>query len=284
VFRLSNLVVSIGRGSYEARILEARIKQRILLQVCGGTLMKKRIGWLAGILMMAVASLGAAAAQDNAPSGAAHVVATSTTDTASSAATSTTVPQLQPRDTRYRLCAGDSFDVSFELSPEFNQTVTVQPDGYVTLKSVGDVRVLDQSVPQLTQTLREAYGKILNDPLIVVVLKDFQKPYFIADGQLGHPGRYDMRGNLTLTEAVAIAGGFTDNAKHSQVLLFRRVSDQWMSAKIFNLKKMEKSGDLHEDPLLHPGDMLFVPKNALSKIKPFLPYTGIGANAALVQP
>jgi polysaccharide biosynthesis/export protein len=245
--------------------------------------MKKRIGWLAGILMMAVASLGAAAAQENAPSGAAHVVATSSTDTASSA-TSTTVPQLQPRDTRYRLCAGDSFDVSFELSPEFNQTVTVQPDGYVTLKSVGDVRVLDQSVPQLTQTLREAYGKILNDPLIVVVLKDFQKPYFIADGQLAHPGRYDMRGNLTLTEAVAIAGGFTDNAKHSQVLLFRRVSDQWMSAKIFNLKKMEKSGDLHEDPLLHPGDMLFVPKNALSKIKPFLPYTGIGANAALVSP
>jgi polysaccharide biosynthesis/export protein len=245
--------------------------------------MKKRIGWLAGILMMAVASLGLASAQENSQSDAAHVVAASNADTVSSA-TSATAPKLQPRDTRYRLCAGDSFDVSFELSPEFNQTVTVQPDGFVTLKSVGDVKVLDQTVPQLTQTLRGAYGKILNDPLIVVVLKDFQKPYFIADGQLGHPGRYEMRGNLTLTEAVAIAGGFTDNAKHSQVLLFRRVSDEWMSAKIFNLKKMEKSGDLHEDPLLHPGDMLFVPKNALSKIKPFLPYTGLGANAAILAP
>lgn len=247
--------------------------------------MKKRIGWLAGILIVAIASLGLAAAQENAQSGAVHIVSTSDTAANTAApATPAPAPQLQPRDTRYRLCAGDSFDVTFELSPEFNQTVTVQPDGYVTLRSVGDVRVLDQSVPQLTQTLREAYGKILNDPLIVVVLKDFQKPYFIADGQLGHPGRYEMRGNLTLTEAVAIAGGFTDNAKHSQVLLFRRVSDEWMSAKIFNLKKMERKGDLHEDPLLHPGDMLFVPKNALSKIKPFLPYTGIGANAALVTP
>jgi polysaccharide export outer membrane protein len=247
--------------------------------------MMKRIGWLAGIVMVAVLGLGLATAQENPPAGATPLVASSNTSTDSaSPAPKATVPHLQPRDTRYRICAGDSFDVSFELSPEFNQTVTVQPDGFVTLKSVGDVKVLDQTVPQLTQTLREAYGTILNDPLIVIVLKDFQKPYFIADGQLAKPGRYDMRGNITLTEAVAIAGGFTDNAKHSQVLLFRRVSDEWMSAKIFNIKKMERSGDLHEDPLLHPGDMLFVPKNALSKIKPFLPYTGLGANAAIMSP
>jgi len=174
--------------------------------------------------------------------------------------------------------------VSFELSPEFNQTVTVQPDGFVTLKSVGDVKVLDQSVPQLTQTLREAYGKILNDPLIVVVLKDFQKPFFIADGQVSHPGKYDMRGNVTLAEAIAVAGGFTEAAKHSQVRLLspgRRSVDVCQG---FQLEAMEKKGDLHEDPLLHPGDMLFVPKNSFSKIKPFIPYTGLSAGAVMAQP
>lgn len=185
--------------------------------------------------------------------------------------------QLQQRDVRYRLAAGDSFDVSFELSPEFNQTVIIQPDGFVTLKAVGDVKVVGQTVPELTQTLRTAYGKMLNDPLIVVVLKDFAKPYFIADGQVTHPGRYDMRGTVTLTEAVAIAGGFTENAKHSQVLLFRRVNDEWLSAKIFNIKSMQKRGDLHEDPTLRPGDMLIVPKNMISKIKPFIPNSGMGA-------
>lgn len=208
----------------------------------------------------------------------------SSPDSTSTATATPTVPQLQPRDTRYHLCEGDSFDVSFELSPEFNQTVTVQPDGYVTLKSVGDVKVVDQTIPQLTQTLRSAYGKILNDPLIVVVLKDFQKPFFFADGQVGHPGKYEMRGTLTLTEAVATAGGFTDSSKHSRVALYRRVDDQWMLAKVFNLKDMEKRGDLHEDPTLHPGDMVFVPKNELSKIKPFLPYTGVGANTQLSHP
>lgn len=249
----------------------------------------KRIELLMGSFIATMACAGVcsapAMAQDLASPVAANMVAASATGTNTVSAPGTaTVPQLQARDSRYRLCAGDSFDVSFELSPEFNQTVIVQPDGYVTLKSVGDVKVLDQSVPQLSQTLREAYGKILNDPLIVVVLKDFQKPYFIADGQLGHPGRYEMRGNLTLAEAVAIAGGFTDASKHSRVALYRRVDDQWMLAKIFNLKDMEKRGDLHEDPLLHPGDMLIVPKNELSKIKPFLPYTGVGANTTLSHP
>ena len=201
----------------------------------------------------------------------------SSTEAAPDTASQPATPQLQQRNARYHLAAGDSFEVSFELSPEFNQTVVVQPDGYVTLKAVGDVTVVGQTIPELTQTLRTAYSKMLNDPLIVVVLKDFEKPYFVADGQVAHPGKYDMRGTVTLTEAVAIAGGFTEAAKHSQVLLFRRVNDQWLSAKIFNIKDMEKRHDLHEDPTLRPGDMLIVPKNQLSKIKPFIPNSGLGA-------
>jgi polysaccharide export outer membrane protein len=198
------------------------------------------------------------------------VSANATTDTKSE-------PQLQTRNPRYTIRAADTFDVNFELSPEFNQSVTVQPDGFITLKSVGDVYVAGQTVPELTQTLRTAYGKILNDPLISVVLKDFEKPYFTASGQLNHPGKYELRGNVTLTEAIAMAGGFNGDAKHSQVLLFRRVNDQWLSAKIFNVKEMMKEGKLGEDPTLRPGDQLFVPKNMLSKIKPFIPNSGVGA-------
>jgi polysaccharide export outer membrane protein len=81
---------------------------------------------------------------------------------------------------------------------------------------------------------------------------------------------------VTVTEAIAIAGGFTDMSRHSEVLLFRRVSDQWTEAKIIDVKKMLASKDLREDPELQPGDMLFVPKNTISKIKPFLPTSSVG--------
>lgn len=185
---------------------------------------------------------------------------------------------------RYKLESGDMFDLSFELNPEFNQTVAVQPDGYISLRGVGDVQVKGQTVPEVTDTIRTAYGKILSNPLVSVVLKDFEKPYFIADGQVGHPGKYDLRGDMTLTQAVAIAGGFLDTAKHSKVLLFRRASTGWYPAEMFDVKKMEKQGNLKEDPQLHAGDMLFVPKNGFSKIRAFLPGSSMGAFVPLTTP
>ena len=119
-------------------------------------------------------------------------------------------------------------DLDFEFSPEFNQTIAVQPDGFATLKGVGSIFVEGQTVPELTETVKAAYGKILHDPVIAIALKNFEMPYFIASGQVAKPGKYDLRSDLTVTEAVAIAGGFNDKAKHSQVVLFRPVRGRWV--------------------------------------------------------
>ena len=186
---------------------------------------------------------------------------------------------LHERNWRYRINPSDTLELNFLLTPEFNQTVTVQPDGYITLRDVGDLLAAGKTLPELTQSIQAAYSKILHDPVISVDPKDFEKPYFVVGGQVGKPGKFDWRGDITLTQAIAIAGGFTDASKHSQVLLFRRVSDQWTEARLINVKKMLNSRDLQEDPELQPGDMLFVPKNSLSKIKPFLPTTTAGIYA-----
>jgi polysaccharide export outer membrane protein len=184
-------------------------------------------------------------------------------------------PTFSERYPRYKLRPGDVFDVQFEFTPEFNQTVTVQPDGYVALRDAGDVYATGVSVPELTEKIRAAYGKVLSNPRISILLKDFERPYFVADGQVGHPGKYDLRGDTTVIQAVAIAGGFTNSAKHSQVVLYRRVNDDWVEAKLLNIKEMENSHNLSEDLHLRPGDMVFVPKNKISKIQQFLPSYGV---------
>ena len=130
-------------------------------------------------------------------------------------------------------------------------------------------------MPELRELLKTAYGKILHDPVINVVLKDFEKPYFIAGGEVGHPGKYELRDDITLTEAIAIAGGFNESSKHSQVLLFRRVSHDWVEVKILNVKKMFQARNLTEDLHLQPGDMFFVPQNRISKIRKWIPYTSV---------
>ena len=186
-------------------------------------------------------------------------------------------PGFQERNARYRLRKGDSLDLDFEFSPEFNQTIAVQPDGFATLKGVGSIFVEGQTVPELTETVKAAYGKILHDPVIAIALKNFEMPYFIASGQVAKPGKYDLRSDLTVTEAVAIAGGFNDKAKHSQVVLFRPVAGGGYSAKLLDVKKLLATRNLTEDIHLQPGDMLYVPQNTLSKIRPFLPTSTIGA-------
>jgi polysaccharide biosynthesis/export protein len=185
-------------------------------------------------------------------------------------------PVLQSRNPRYRVQRGDTLELTFPLVPTLNKTVPVQPDGYITLQLVGDLRVEGKTIPELDQLLREEYGKILQKPVFTIELKDFEKPYFIASGEVERPGKYELRGDATVAQAVAVAGGFKEEAKHSQVLLFRRVSDEWVEVKQLNMKKMLQEANLREDLHLQPGDMVFVPKSTISKIKGYLPRASLG--------
>jgi polysaccharide export outer membrane protein len=108
-----------------------------------------------------------------------------------------------------------------------------------------------------------------------VSLKEFEHPFFVAAGQVAHPGKYELRSSTMATEAIAIAGGFTDQSKHSQVVLFRRVSEGVVETHVLNLKTMLASRNLEEDLEIKPGDMLFVPQNRISKIRKFLPVASL---------
>jgi len=193
------------------------------------------------------------------------------------AAPASQTPVLQTRNPRYQLCKGDVLELDFTYSPEFNQTVTVQPDGYVSLRGMEEVYVEGQSIPQVTATLQNHYKNILHDPVISVMLKEFDKPYYIVGGEVGKPGKFDLRGDTTVVQALEVAGGLTEDAKHSDVYLFRRVSNDWVETTKLNVKKMLHSGDLAEDLHLRPGDMVYVPKSTAGKLKRFIPAPNVGA-------
>jgi polysaccharide biosynthesis/export protein len=176
----------------------------------------------------------------------------------------------------YRLRKSDLLEIGFTFSPEFNQTVSVQPDGYIRLKELGDIYAEGQTLHELEATLRTSYAQTLHDPEVAVALKEFDKPYFIASGEVGRPGKYELRSDTTISEAVAIAGGFTQQARHSQVLLFRRVSDDLVEARVLNIKKMLNAHQLGEDPHLHSGDFVVVPQSTVSKIRRYLPVPSMG--------
>ncbi|MFZ0814842.1 MAG: polysaccharide biosynthesis/export family protein [Candidatus Sulfotelmatobacter sp.] len=179
-------------------------------------------------------------------------------------------PQLGGRHPLYRLTRSDVVALSFTLSPELDQLLTVQPDGYVSLKDAGLVLAQGLTLEEFRIAVRQAYTGYLHDPQVAVALKEFEHPYFVAGGEVGHPGKYELRADTSILEAIEIAGGFTHEAKHSQVVLFRHVNNDLVEAHIFDLKKMLKERSLGEPPQLRPGDLVFVPQNSISKIEQFL--------------
>ena len=96
-------------------------------------------------------------------------------------------PRLAQRSPRYRIRKSDSIDIQFALSPEFNQTASVQPDGYITLKAVGTIVAEGLTLPELTTAIHNAYAGTLHDPIVTIELKDFDKPYFMLQGRWPSP-------------------------------------------------------------------------------------------------
>jgi len=181
-------------------------------------------------------------------------------------------PMVRPavsQDSRYKLRSGDTIDLSFVYVPEFNQTLTIQPDGYITLRAAGDVRASGLSVPELKKVVESKYSAIMKEPDVSVEIKDFEKPFFLAQGEVQKPGKYELRSDIKISEAVAVAGGLSSSAKHSQVLLFRRGAGEQVDVREIDLKKVLQGKDMSDDIKIQAGDMVFVPKNRISKIKEY---------------
>ena len=206
---------------------------------------------------------------NNTPSALAGPIAAST---AANAHPSDDRPALQHRNPRYQVQRDDILNISFALSPELNQTVTIQPDGYINLQSAGSVYIQGMTVPEVVEALKIAYSKTLHDPIIDVDLKDFQKPYFVAMGQVGKPGQYDLRYDMTVTEAIGVAGGFMPTAK-TQVFLYHRVNNEWAEVKELHVKDILNGKNINEDAHLMPGDMIFVPEKFITKFRKYVPYS-----------
>ena len=178
---------------------------------------------------------------------------------------------------RYRLQPGDVLEVQFRYSPEFNQTVTVQPDGYISLEIGGDVKVAGMTVEQTRQAiLKKASGR-LQDPVAAVILKEFQRPYFVVAGEVAQPGRIEMRERVTAIQAIMLAGGMKESAKSSQVVVFRKINSDTAEVKLLNLKSIRRTSDLENDLTLQPGDMIFVPRDKISKIERFMKLASVAA-------
>jgi polysaccharide export outer membrane protein len=110
----------------------------------------------------------------------------------------------------------------------------------------------------------------LADPEVTVVLKEYVKPYFVVAGEVAHPGRFDMHGDVSLVEALAVSGGLKDSAKRTQVILVHKANREMAEVKLLDLRKLMGAANIREDITIRTGDMIVVPRNFISRIDPYI--------------
>jgi len=180
--------------------------------------------------------------------------------------TDSTRPQPGERFPRYRINRSDILNLSFPLSPEFNQNRdgAARMDSSLCKARKSQNPRADRAGDQRCN--QKAYARILHEPIIDVDLKDFQKAYFIVTGQVSKPGQYDLRYDLTASEAIAVAGGFMPTAK-TRVYLYHRSTDGWVQARELKLKDFLHGKNVNEDAQIRSGDMIFVPEKTITKVR-----------------
>lgn len=179
-------------------------------------------------------------------------------------------PALQSRNEAYRVQPGDSVEIQYRYTPEFNAKAIIQPDGNISIPIAGMVHIGGLSLADAREAIAAKAAERLRDPEVIVLLTDFVKPTFTVAGEVAKPGRYDLRGGMSAVDAVAVSGGFKDSSKHSQVILVRRLNDEFADVRVINMKKVMTAEGMREDLRLQNGDLLIVPQNLVSKMERYV--------------
>ena len=176
----------------------------------------------------------------------------------------------------YTLHIGDVIALNYRLTPEFDQTVTVQPDGYVDLEVVGNVKVAGFTLNQVHDEIVKLASNQLNHPELAITLKQFEQPYVVVAGEVAKPGKIEIHENTTALQAVMLAGGFMPSARDTQVILFRHINADTAEVRRLNLHNIKKDSQLERDIELEPGDMLLVTRNKLEHLSRFMKAANLG--------
>jgi len=181
-------------------------------------------------------------------------------------------PQTDLRTTvgPYRLRPGDRLLLRFLTAPGQDLQTTVTPNGTIIVPTGGEIRAGGATLAELKAAVEEEMGAQLLDPSVAIVLTSVSTQPVYVIGEVGRPGRVEYTGTITVTRALAAAGGPISTGKPSSVMVVRAPPGGEPEAFKVDVTKVLSGGDLSEDVSLQPDDIVYVPKSVIGKIDEFV--------------
>ena len=182
----------------------------------------------------------------------------------------------------------NNFFNTYRLGPEdvisvdvFNQErysrrgITIPPSGRIALSLIpGGVFVNGKTVEEVAEIIRKKYDEYIIEPQVTVSLDKASSYRYSVIGDVGQPGIRLMNHRMTVTEALAEAGGVLGTGDKSKVVVLRRQSSGVLAQIPVNVSAIYK-GKQADTTYLVPGDQIIVPGNKLKKIRELLSFTSV---------
>ncbi len=156
----------------------------------------------------------------------------------------------------YRLVPGDKLRIEVYKDAQLSQSLQVRPDGKVTLPLVGDVTAEGRTAIELRDALVTSLKEYNTNPVVTVIVVETVPPMFYVMGEVNAPGSLPLKGQVTVMQALAMAGGFKDFAKTNRILVQRK-GPAGISTLKFNYSDAVKGRG--QTIYLKPGDTVIVP-------------------------
>ena len=132
----------------------------------------------------------------------------------------TAMPDRQPR-ADYSIGREDVLTVEVWKEPTLSTKVPVRPDGKISLPMLGDVQAEGRTTRELTHELTEMLKPFVEQPVVSVMVTEVNAAKFFVLGEVAHPGAFPVRGEISVIQALAMAGGPTEFANQRQVVVIR---------------------------------------------------------------
>jgi len=155
----------------------------------------------------------------------------------------------------YRIGPEDVLQISVWKNNDLTRQVLVRPDGKISMPLLNDVQAAGLTPLELREVLTRKLADYIPSPEVSIIVSDIRSFKVAVIGEVARPGRFELKGWVTVLEVLALAGGFTQFATRSRIVIIQ--SDGKTTKRIpFNYNKI--AGE-QENFYLRNGDIILVP-------------------------